>query len=218
MDTLFENRTDAGRRLAEILRAYAGRSDLIVLGLPRGGVPVAYEVARALEAPLDLLIVRKLGTPGNPELAMGAIASGGASVLNRDVVSLYRISDEVIEKVTAKERQELERREQLYRGDRPYPELENRCIIVVDDGIATGATIRAGLAALRRKNPACIVVAVPVAPSDTLERLRAEVDEVVCLTTPMPFFAVGQAYRDFSQTTDDEVREILARSWGEPLS
>lgn len=218
MDTVFENRTDGGRRLAEALHAYAGRSDLIVLALPRGGVPVACEVARALKAPLDLLIVRKLGTPGNPELAMGAIASGGASVLNRDVVSLYRISDEVIEKVTAKERQELERRERLYRGDRPYPELENRCIIVVDDGIATGATIRAGLAALRRKNPACIVVAVPVAPSDTLERLRAEVDEVVCLTTPMPFFAVGQGYRDFSQTTDDEVREILARSWGEPLS
>lgn len=215
MDTLFENRTDAGRRLAEALRAYAGRSDLIVLGLPRGGVPVAYEVARALEAPLDLLIVRKLGTPGNPELAMGAIASGGASVLNRDVISIYRISDDVIEKVAAKERQELERRERLYRGDRPYPELENRCIIVVDDGIATGATIRAGLAALRRKNPACIVVAVPLAPMDTLERLRAEVDEVVCLDTPEPFFAVGQGYRDFSQTTDDEVREILARSWGE---
>ncbi len=215
MDILFENRTDAGRRLAESLRAYAGRSDLIVLGLPRGGVPVAYEVARALEAPLDLLIVRKLGTPGNPELAMGAIASGGASVLNRDVVSIYRISDEVIEKVTAKERRELERRERLYRGDRPYPELENRCIIVVDDGIATGATIRAGLAALRRKNPARIVVAVPLAPMDTLARLRAEVDEAVCLTTPEPFFAVGQGYRDFSQTTDDEVREILARSWGE---
>jgi predicted phosphoribosyltransferase len=178
-------------------------------------VPVAYEVARALEAPLDLLIVRKLGTPGNPELAMGAIASGGASVLNRDVISIYRISDEVIEKVAAKERQELERRERLYRGDRPYPELENRCIIVADDGIATGATIRAGVAALRQKNPACIVVAVPLAPLDTLERLRAEVDEVVCLTTPEPFFAVGQGYRDFSQTTDDEVREILARSWGE---
>jgi predicted phosphoribosyltransferase len=218
MDTLFENRTDAGRRLAEALRAYAGRCDVIVLALPRGGVPVAYEVARALEAPLDLLIVRKLGTPGNPELAMGAIASGDASVLNRDVISLYRISGEIIEQVTANERQELERRERLYRGDRPYPELENRCIIVVDDGIATGATIRAGLAALRRKNPACIVVAVPVAPTDTLERLRAEVDDVVCLTTPTPFFAVGQAYRDFSQTTDDEVREILARSWGEPLS
>ncbi|CAI8869309.1 phosphoribosyltransferase [Methylocaldum szegediense] len=218
MDTLFENRTDAGRRLAEALRAYAGRCDVIVLALPRGGVPVAYEVARALNAPLDLLIVRKLGTPGNPELAMGAIASGDASVLNRDVISLYRISGEIIEQVTANERQELERRERLYRGDRPYPELENRCIIVVDDGIATGATIRAGLAALRRKNPACIVVAVPVAPTDTLERLRAEVDDVVCLTTPTPFFAVGQAYRDFSQTTDDEVREILARSWGEPLS
>jgi putative phosphoribosyl transferase len=215
MDTLFENRTDAGRKLAEALGAYAGRSDLIVLALPRGGVPVAYEVARALKAPLDLLIVRKLGTPGNPELAMGAIASGGASVLNRDVVSIYRISDEVIENAAAKERQELERRERLYRGDRPYPDIENRCIIVVDDGIATGATMRAGLAALRQRNPACVVVAVPLAPVDTVERLRAEVDEVVCLMTPEPFFAVGQGYRDFSQTTDDEVREILTRAWGE---
>ncbi|MBP1149354.1 phosphoribosyltransferase [Methylocaldum sp. RMAD-M] len=215
MDTLFENRTDAGRQLAQALGAYAGRSDLIVLALPRGGVPVAYEVARALKAPLDLLIVRKLGTPGNPELAMGAIASGGASVLNRDVVSIYRISDEVIENAAAKERQELERRERLYRGDRPYPDIENRCIIVVDDGIATGATMRAGLAALRQRNPACVVVAVPLAPTDTVERLRAEVDEVVCLTTPEPFFAVGQGYRDFSQTTDDEVREILTRAWEE---
>jgi predicted phosphoribosyltransferase len=215
MDTLFENRTDAGRQLAQALGAYAGRSDLIVLALPRGGVPVAYEVARALKAPLDLLIVRKLGTPGNPELAMGAIASGGASVLNRDVVSIYRISDEVIENAAAKERQELERRERLYRGDRPYPDIENRCIIVVDDGIATGATMRAGLAALRQRNPACVVVAVPLAPTDTVERLRAEVDEVVCLMTPEPFFAVGQGYRDFSQTTDDEVREILTRAWGE---
>jgi len=215
MDMLFEDRTDAGRRLAQALGAYAGRSDLIVLALPRGGVPVAYEVARALKAPLDLLIVRKLGTPGNPELAMGAIASGGASVLNRDVVSMYRISDETIEQAAATERRELERRERLYRGDRPYPKLENRCIIVVDDGIATGATMRAGLAALRQQNPACIVVAVPLAPLDTVERLRAEVDEVICLTTPEPFFAVGQGYRDFSQTTDDEVREILAQSWGE---
>jgi putative phosphoribosyl transferase len=215
MDMLFEDRADAGRRLAEALKTYAGRSDLIVLALPRGGVPVAYEVARALNAPLDLLIVRKLGTPGNPELAMGAIASGGASVLNREVVSMYRISDETIEQAAAKERRELERRERLYRGDRPYPELENRCIIVVDDGIATGATMRAGLAALRQKNPACIVVAVPLAPPDTLERLRTEVDEVVCLTTPEPFFAVGQGYRDFSQTSDDEVREILVQSWGE---
>jgi putative phosphoribosyl transferase len=215
MDMLFEDRADAGRRLAEALKTYAGRSDLIVLALPRGGVPVAYEVARALNAPLDLLIVRKLGTPGNPELAMGAIASGGASVLNREVVSMYRISDETIEQAAAKERRELERRERLYRGDRPYPELENRCIIVVDDGIATGATMRAGLAALRQKNPACIVVAVPLAPLDTLERLRTEVDEVVCLTTPEPFFAVGQGYRDFSQTSDDEVREILVQSWGE---
>ncbi|HYE36320.1 phosphoribosyltransferase [Methylocaldum sp.] len=215
MEILFENRTDAGRRLAQALGAYAGRSDLIVLALPRGGVPVAYEVARTLNAPLDLLIVRKLGTPGNEELAMGAIASGGVSVLNREVVSGYRISDATIEAATAKERRELERRERLYRGDRPYPNLENRCIIVVDDGIATGATMRAGLAALRQRNPARTVVAVPLAPVETVAHLRTEADDVVCLTTPMPFFAVGQGYRDFPQTSDDEVRELLARAWGE---
>ncbi|MGX2042066.1 phosphoribosyltransferase [Methylocaldum sp. MU1018] len=215
MDTLFENRTDAGRRLAQALGAYAGRSDLIVLALPRGGLPVGYEVARALKAPLDLLIVRKLGMPGYEELAMGAIASGGVSVLNRNVVSAYRISAETIEKVAAKERLELERRERLYRGDRPYPEFEGRCIVVVDDGIATGATMRAGLAALRQRNPARTVVAVPLAPRETVERLRAEVDEVICLATPEPFYAVGQGYQDFPQTGDDEVRRILARAWGE---
>jgi putative phosphoribosyl transferase len=215
METPFENRTDAGRRLGQALSAYAGRSDLIVLGLPRGGVPVAYEVARALSAPLDLLVVRKLGTPGREELAMGAIASGGICVLNREVVSAYRIDDATIEAATAQERRELARRERLYRGDRPYPALEDRCVILVDDGIATGATLRAGLAALRQRRLARLVIAVPVAPPDTVERLRGEADDIVCLATPEPFFAVGQWYRDFSQTTDAEVRELLTRAWDE---
>jgi putative phosphoribosyl transferase len=212
MDIPFENRREAGRRLGQALSAYAGRPGLIVLALPRGGVPVGYEVARALQAPLDLLIVRKLGTPGRPELAMGAIASGGIAALNEDVISSYGISEATIEAVAAEERRELQRREQLYRGDRPYPELENRCVILVDDGIATGATLRAGLAALRQKQPACLVVAVPLAPRDTLARLRGEADEIICLATPVPFYAVGQGYRDFSQTTDDEVRELLRKS------
>jgi putative phosphoribosyl transferase len=215
MELPFENRTDAGRRLGQALSAYAGRSDLIVLGLPRGGVPVAYEVARALSAPLDLLVVRKLGTPGREELAMGAIASGGICVLNREVVSAYRIDDATIEAATAQERRELARRERLYRGDRPYPALEDRCVILVDDGIATGATLRAGLAALRQHSLARLVIAVPVAPPDTVERLRGEADDIVCLATPEPFFAVGQWYRDFSQTTDAEVRELLTRAWDE---
>lgn len=208
----FENRREAGRRLGQALEAYADRSGLIVLALPRGGVPVAYEVARHLKAPLDLLIVRKLGTPGREELAMGAIASGGVTVLNPEIVSIYRISDETIATVSARERLELERRERLYRGDRPYPRLEGRPVILVDDGIATGATLRAAVRALREQRPARLVVAVPVGPEDTLERLRAEADEVVCLSTPEPFYAVGQAYLDFSQTGDDEVRELLARA------
>lgn len=215
-ESLFDNRGDAGRRLGQALGAYAGRSGLLVLALPRGGVPVAYEVARTLKAPLDLLIVRKLGTPGREELAMGAIASGGIAVLNEDVVAAYRIDAATLAEATARERRELEHRERLYRGDRPYPEFENRCVILVDDGIATGATLRAGLAALRQRKPARLVVAVPLAPRDTLARLRAEADEIVCLETPEPFFAVGQGYRDFSQTTDAEVRELLAKAWGEP--
>lgn len=215
MNTLFDNRVDAGRQLARALSGYAGRSDLMVLALPRGGVPVGYQVARALNAPLDVLIVRKLGTPGHEELAMGAVASGGVRVLNQDIVTAYRIDAATLEAVTARERQELERRERLYRGDRPYPALEGRCLIVVDDGIATGATLRAGLAALRPQRPACLVVAVPLAPRDTVERLRAEADQVVCLKMPEPFYAVGQGYRDFSQTSDAEVRELLARAQAE---
>ncbi len=215
MTILFKNRGEAGRRLGRALEAYAGRSDVVVLALPRGGVPVAYEVARHLNAPLDLLIVRKLGTPGYEELAMGAIASGGITVLNREVMSIYRIGEETMRAAIAREQQELERRERLYRGDRPFPKIEDRCVILVDDGIATGATLRAGVNALRHRRPARLVVAVPVGPQETVERLRSEADDVVCLEIPEPFFAVGQAYLDFSQTTDDEVRKLLAQAWRE---
>jgi putative phosphoribosyl transferase len=187
----------------------------MVLAIPRGGVPVGFEVARLLELPLDLLLVRKLGVPGSEELAIGAVASGGVSVLNTDVVATYWIGDEAIEAVAVQARQELERRERLYRGDRPVPEVRGRCVIVVDDGIATGATLRAGVMALRQRLPARIVAAVPVAPVDALAQLRQEADEVACLASPEPFVAVGRWYRDFSQTTDDEVRELLVRSASE---
>lgn len=215
MTVRFEDRAEAGRLLGQALSAYARRSDVIVLALPRGGVPVGFEVARRLEVPLDLMLVRKLGTPGQEELAMGAIASGGVAVLNRDVVTARWISDETIEAVAVRERKELERRERLYRGDHPVPEVKNCCVILVDDGAATGATLRAGVGGLRQRRPARIVVAVPVAPLDTLERLRGEADEVVCLATPEPFYSVGQWYRDFTQTTDDEVTALLARGWNE---
>jgi predicted phosphoribosyltransferase len=212
MTPLFENRTDAGRRLGETLAAHSGRPGQIVLALPRGGVPVASEVARALGAPLDLLIVRKLGTPGHTELAMGAVASGGITVLNRDVIAAYGIGEAAIDAAVAEARRELARRERLYRGERPYPALEHRRIVLVDDGIATGATLRAALGALRGRRPASLVVAAPVAPRDTLERLAGLADEIICLASPDPFYAVGQAYRDFSQIRDEEVRDLLARA------
>jgi putative phosphoribosyl transferase len=215
MTIRFEDRAEAGRLLGQALSTYARRSDVIVLALPRGGVPVGFEVARILQAPLDLMLVRKLGTPGQEELAMGAIASGGVAVLNKEMVTAHWISDDVIEAVAVRERRELERRERLYRGDRPLPEVKNRCVILVDDGVATGATMRAGVAGLRQRKPARIVVAVPVAPVQTLERLRREADEVVCLATPEPFYSVGQWYRDFAQITDDEVTALLARGWSE---
>jgi putative phosphoribosyl transferase len=215
MQLPFRNRSEAGRRLGQVLKAYARRSEAMVLAIPRGGVPVGFEVARLLELPLDLLLVRKLGVPGSEELAIGAVASGGVSVLNTDVVATYWIGDEAIEAVAVQARQELERRERLYRGDRPVPEVRGRCVIVVDDGIATGATLRAGVMALRQRLPACIVAAVPVAPVDALAQLRQEADEVACLASPEPFVAVGRWYRDFSQTTDDEVRELLVRSASE---
>jgi erythromycin esterase-like protein/predicted phosphoribosyltransferase len=207
----FRDRTDAGRRLAAKLSAYAKRRDVIVLALPRGGVPVGYEVARALGAPLDVFVVRKLGVPGYEELAMGAVASGGVRVLNDHVVQQLEIPDHLIDAVAAREQQELARRERLYRGGRPPPDVRGRTVILVDDGLATGATMHAAIAALRQLNPARIVVAVPTASLDTCEELRLEVDDVICAITPEPFQAVGRWYQDFSQTTDEEVRELLTR-------
>jgi predicted phosphoribosyltransferase len=208
----FKNRYEAGRFLAERLSAYANRPDTLVLALPRGGVPVAYEIAKALGAPLDVFQVRKLGLPGHEELAMGAIATGGVRVRNPEVVEYLRIPDEVIDEVTARERQELERRERLYREGRPALSPRGRVVILVDDGLATGSTMRAAILALRQQQPASIVVAVPVAAKQTCEELRAVADEVVCAVTPDPFYAVGLWYEDFAQTTDEEVRELLARA------
>ena len=210
MERAFPNRTEAGRLLAEKLEKYAGRDDVIVLGLPRGGVPVAYEVAKRLGAPLDVFIVRKLGVPGFEELAAGAIASGGVRVLNEDVVRAIPHSEEAIEAVTTRETAELERREQIYREGRPAPELRNRVVILVDDGLATGATMRAAVKALRQRGVTRIVVAVPVGPPDTCRELEEEADETICLSTPPFFQAVGQYYEDFSQTSDDDVRELLS--------
>jgi len=209
MERAFSNRIEAGRELAEKLDKYAGREDVIVLGLPRGGVPVAYEVAKRLHVPLDVFIVRKLGVPGFEELAAGAIASGGVRVLNEDVMRAIPYADEAIEAVTAKETAELERREQIYREGRPPPELRDRIVIPVDDGLATGATMRAAVKALRERGVAKIVVAVPVAPPDTCHEVEQLADETICLSTPPFFQAVGQYYEDFSQTTDDEVRDLL---------
>jgi erythromycin esterase-like protein/predicted phosphoribosyltransferase len=208
----FRNRAEAGRLLAERLRTYAGRDDVIVLGLPRGGIPVAYEIAAALNAPLDVFVVRKLGVPGHEELALGAIASGGTRVFNREVVESLSIPPELIEAVNAREMAELQRREREYRGQRPPPELRGRTVILVDDGLATGSTMWAAVRAVRQEGAARIVVAVPVAVPDVCDALRAEADEVVCLMTPMPFGAVGVWYEDFSQTTDEEVRELLERA------
>ncbi len=206
---LFRDRADAGRQLLQRLGAYKGRPDVLVLGLPRGGLPVAYEVARGLGAPLDVFVVRKLGVPGQEELAMGAIATGGVRVVNRDVVEALLIPPAVLDRVAEQERRELERRERSYRGDRPEPEVAGRTVILVDDGLATGSTMRAAVAALRQQGPARIVVAVPVAAPSTCEELRREVDEILCFATPEPFMAVGRFYDDFSQTTDEEVRERL---------
>jgi putative phosphoribosyl transferase len=212
MEASFPNRAEAGRLLAEKLDKYGGRDDVLVLGLPRGGVPVAYEVAQRLGAPLDVFIVRKLGVPGFEELALGAIASGGVRVLNDDVVRALPNANELIESVTAKEMEELERREQRYRDGRPAPEPRGRVVILVDDGLATGATMRAAVAALRQRGAAKIVVAVPVGAADTCRQFEAEVDETVCVIASEWFQAVGQYYEDFSQITDEEVRELLTRA------
>src|SRR5213596_2118823 len=209
MERAFANRTEAGRLLAEKLVNYAGRADVIVLGLPRGGVPVAFEVAQRLGALLDVFIVRKLGVPGFEELAAGAIASGGVRVLNEDVMRAIPHADEAINAITARETAELERREQIYREGRPPPELRDRIVILVDDGLATGATMRAAVKALRERGAAKIVVAVPVGPPDTCHEIEQLADETVCLNSPPFFQAVGQYYEDFSQTSDDDVRELL---------
>lgn len=208
----FRNRAEAGRELAARLSSYAHRPEVIVLGLPRGGVPVAFEVARALGVPLDLFLVRKLGVPGQEELAMGAIASGGIRVLNEEVVRLIRLSPEVIEEATRREAEELARRDRAYRGSRPAPELAGRIVILVDDGLATGSSMRAAAEAVRAQAPQRLVVAVPVAARETCTSLAASVDEIICAYTPEPFQAVGLWYEDFSQTTDQEVSELLARS------
>jgi putative phosphoribosyl transferase len=212
MERAFPNRAEAGRLLGEKLQKYAGRNDVIVLGLPRGGVPVAYEVAQRLGIPLDVFIVRKLGVPGFEELAAGAIASGGVRVLNEDVLRALPNADEIIESVTAKETAELERREKSYRDDRPAPELRDRVVILVDDGLATGATMHAAVKALRQRHVAKIVVAVPVGPPDTCREFEDEADETICATAPEFFQAVGQYYEDFSQTSDEEVRDLLTRA------
>lgn len=207
----FQDRRHAGRALARHLTTYANRADVLVLALPRGGVPVAYEVARALRAPLDVFLVRKLGVPSHEELAMGALASGGVLVKTDDVVRALNIPDDVLSGVAAREAQELRRREQLYRDNRPSPDVRGRTIVLVDDGLATGSTMRAAVAALRRLSPARIIVAAPVAAADTCAELAALADEAVCALTPEPFMAVGLWYEDFTQTTDDEVRELLGQ-------
>ena len=215
MDSRFEDRFAAGRALARALHAYAAQRDVLVLALPRGGVPVAFEVARALGAELDVLIVRKLGVPHQPELALGAISSGNALYLNRDLIALTGVTKAEIESVLEAEREELARRELLYRGSRPPVRVEGRTVIVVDDGIATGASMHAALLALRSKRPARIVVAVPVAPAQTQERLGAATDVFISVMTPEPFYAVGQFYERFDQTSDEEVRTLLERSRAE---
>jgi putative phosphoribosyl transferase len=215
---LFKNRAEGGRVLATRLSAYADREDVIVLALPRGGVPVGFEVARALRAPLDVFVVRKLGVPGYEELAMGAIATGDVCVLNRDMIEVLGLFDAVIDATTARERRELDRRERRYRGERPTPDVRDRTVLLIDDGLATGSTMRAAVEALRRLAPARIVVGVPVGDPTTCDEMAAEADEIVCARTPRPFRAVGLWYQDFSQTTDEEVRELLDRaaaSWND---
>jgi putative phosphoribosyl transferase len=209
---IFRDRTEAGQHLAARLAKYANRPDVMVLALPRGGVPVAYEVAKQIGAPLDVFLVRKLGVPGYEELAMGAIASGGVRVINEDVVRQLDIPGEVIDAVAVEEQRELERRQHAYRGDRQPPDVKGRVVILIDDGLATGSTMRAAAAALRKQEPARIVVAVPVSSPETCNEFRSEVDEIVCVVTPEPFRGVGMWYKNFSQTTDEEVRELLERA------
>jgi len=212
MRPYYHDRTDAGRRLAAKLQQYAGRDDVIVLALPRGGVPVAFEVARALRAPLDILVVRKLGLPQRSELAMGAVASGGIRLVDTEIVRHFGVSESDVAAVIAAEEQELVRRERLYRGGRPFPDVRGKIVILVDDGLATGATMAAAAAALKRQDPARLIVAVPVSSPETCDTFRNFVDDIVCAVTPEPFYAVGLWYEDFSQTTDDEVHDLLERA------
>jgi putative phosphoribosyl transferase len=215
---LFRDRADAGQVLAAKLMKYANRPNVVVLGLPRGGIPVAFEVARALHAPLDVFLVRKLGVPWQPEYAMGAIASGAIRVLNDEAIERLRIPEDVIESVAREETDELERREKAYRDDQPPPNLRGRTVILVDDGLATGSTMRAAIAAVRQLGPMRVVVAVPVGHRETCLEFEDEADEVICARMPEPFYGVGQWYGDFSQTTDDEVRDLLeqAAEWRQP--
>lgn len=210
---MYTDRRAAGRELAHALHGFSGRRDVVVLALPRGGVPVAFEVARALAAVFDLMLVRKLGAPGHEELAMGAIASGGATVLNSDVIASLGISEEAVARAVARETRELLRRDHAYRGARPSPPIRGRCVILVDDGLATGASMEAAVAAVRKYHPKRVVVAVPVAPDTAVARMRAVADEVVCLEMPEAFYAVGQWYMDFTQVEDAEVRALLAQAW-----
>jgi len=214
MAAAFRDRTDAGRRLASLLRSYAGNPEAIVLALPRGGVPVGFEVARALDLPLDVFIVRKIGVPGHEELAMGAIASGNVLVLNEEVIQHLHIPQAMIDAVAARESQEMARRERAYRDDAPPPSLTGRVAILVDDGLATGSSMKAAVRALRQQNASRIVVAVPVAPKIVVDDFRALADEIVCVETPEDFYAVSVWYDDFDQTTDREVRQLLAASHG----
>jgi putative phosphoribosyl transferase len=210
---IFASRREAGRELAAHLRSYADRNDVIVLGAPRGGVPVASEVAKALGVPLDVFVLRKLGVPGHEELAFGAIASGGVRIIDPSIVQASGLTAGDIERVTWTEKQELDRRERAYRAGRAPLDVRGRTVILVDDGMATGSSIRAAIRALRQMQPAAVVVAAPVAPGATCIRLRPEVDELVCLATPEPFYGVGQFYADFSEVSDDEVNNLLERAW-----
>lgn len=211
MQQPFQDRRDAGQQLANPLTEYANRSDVIVLGLPRGGVPIAYEIATALQLPLDVCLVRKLGVPGQEELAMGAIAPGNVMVLNREVIRSLQIMQADLNKAIAQEQQELARRDREYRGDRPFPDLHHRTVILVDDGIATGSTIRAAIATIRVAEPQAIVIAVPIAPAVVVKNLEPIVDRVVCLLIPEPLHSIGQWYENFDQTPDAEVRHLLAQ-------
>lgn len=212
MRRTFRNRTEAGKLLANSLLKYANNLNVILLALPRGGVPVAYEVAKQLNVKLDICIVRKLGTPGHEELAMGAMAMGGATVFNQEIISGLEISKDAIAMVIEKETAEINRRNEKYRNNKPFPVIENKTVILIDDGLATGATMRAAIATLKQYNPAKIVVAIPVAPPDSCDEIRPTVDDLVCLEIIEPFYAVGAWYDDFSQTTDEEVRELLEQA------